>query len=147
MGDFFKKMYYSKYTPRFFYKKFDGGNDSGVTGYFLIEWKILFSIAVLHFRKGSREAFHSHAFNAITFWLKGSVVEVKHPTNFSKSFRASLKPKFTPRDNFHKIIADTDSYALTFRGPWLDYWYEFKNNKYITLTHGRKFVEEKICEF
>jgi len=42
---------------------------------FLIEWKILFSIGILHFQEGSREAFHNHAFNAITFWLSGDVTE------------------------------------------------------------------------
>lgn len=137
-------IYYSKWFPRFFYKKPDGGLDSGVTGYFLIEWKMFFSIGLLHFKKGSREAFHSHAFNALTFWVKGDVTEIKHPSDISKDFSASFKPKYTPRSNFHKIFAHTDTYALTFRGPWLDYWYEFKNNKYQILTHGRKTINEKL---
>jgi hypothetical protein len=132
-----KKIYNSKWFPRIFYKKPDGGKDSGVTGYFLIEWKILFSIGILHFKKGSREAFHSHAFNALTFWLKGKVTEVKYGTDDRFNFSASLKPKYTPRNNTHKVVAHEDTYALTFRGPWLDYWYEFKNTKKITLTHGR----------
>jgi quercetin dioxygenase-like cupin family protein len=72
----FKTLYHHKWFPRFFYKKPDGGKESGVTGYFLIEWKPLFSIGLLHFKRGSREAFHSHAFNAVTFWLKGEVTEV-----------------------------------------------------------------------
>jgi hypothetical protein len=135
-----KNIYYSKWFPRLFYTKMDGGNDSGVTGYFLIEWKLLFSIGFLHFKRGSREAFHSHAFNAVTFWLKGSVTEIKHPTGIEKDFSASFRPKYTPKSNFHKIYAHTDSFALTFRGPWLDYWYEFKNKKYRTLTHGRKEI-------
>jgi hypothetical protein len=46
-----KQIYNSKYFPRLFYKKPDGGKDSGVTAYFLIEWKILFSIGILHFKK------------------------------------------------------------------------------------------------
>src|SRR5688572_28306481 len=129
-----KQIYYSKYFPRLFYKKFDGGKESGVSGYFLIEWKILFSIGILHFKKGSREAFHNHAFNALTFWIKGKVTEVRHPSNDQLNFSSSLKPKYTRRDNFHKVIAHEDTYALTFRGPWVDYWKEFKNNQYITLT-------------
>ena len=140
------QIYHNKWFPRLFYKKPDGGKDSGVKGYFLIEWKPLFSIGLLHFKEGSREAFHNHAFTALTFWLKGSVVEVKHPSNDNKMFSASFKPKYTPRNNFHKIIAFTNSYALTFRGPWLDYWKEFKQNKYVTLTHGRKIINEKSTQ-
>ncbi len=139
----FRNIYTHKLFPRLFYKKFDGGQDSGVTGYFLIEWKPVFSIGILHFKKGSREAFHSHAFNAVTFWLKGRVTEVKHPTNATAEFSAGFKPKFTSRTNFHKVVAHDDTYALTFRGPWLDYWYEFKKGSYLTLTHGRKIVSKE----
>lgn len=137
----FNKLYIHKYFPRLFYKKPDGGHDSGVTGYFLIEWKLFFSIGILHFKQGSREAFHSHAFNAFTFWLKGRVTEITHPSHTQLDFSAGLKPKYTPRNKFHKILAHSDTYAITFRGPWVDHWYEFKKSKLITLTHGRKIVE------
>ena len=136
-------MIHSKYFPRIFYVKPDGGKDSGVTGYFLIEWKILFSIAILKFKAGSREAYHNHAFNALTWWLKGSVTEQKH-TGECKGFRPSFRPKFTPRDNCHKIIAHKTSYALTFRGPWLDYWYEIKNGCRTYLTHGRVELHKEL---
>lgn len=141
-----KDIYNHKWFPRLFYIKPDGGKDSGVTGYFLIEWKPFFSIGILHFKKGSREAFHSHAFNAVTFWLKGRVTEVKHPTNVHADFRAGFKPKFTPRENFHKVVAHKDTYALTFRGPWLDYWYEFKQGSYLILTHGRKVLNSEMAK-
>lgn len=131
------QIYNSKYFPRFFYKKPDGGKDSGVTAYFLIEWKILFSIGILRFNKGSREAYHNHAFNALTWWLKGEVTEEKKDKTV-KEFNPSFKPKYTSRSNFHKVIAHYTSYALTFRGPWKDTWNEFKNDELITLTHGRK---------
>lgn len=51
----------------------DGGNTSGVKGLFLIEAKCLFSIVLLRFSKGSREAYHTHAFSALTLWLRGEV--------------------------------------------------------------------------
>ena len=107
--------------------------------YFLIEWKILFSIGLLHFKKGSREAYHDHAFNALTWWIKGKVTEEKIDKS-QKEYFVSIKPKYTPRDNFHKVIAHENTYALTFRGPWKDKWNEFKNGKLTTLTHGRKEV-------
>ncbi len=134
------KFYNSKYFPRIFYIKPDGGKDSGVTGYFLIEWKILFSIALLKFKAGSREAYHNHAFNAITWWIYGSVTEKKYEGQ-EKDFYPSFKPKFTNRENCHKIIAHKTSYCLTFRGPWVDYWYEIRNNSLVFLTHGRILIE------
>jgi diphthamide synthase (EF-2-diphthine--ammonia ligase) len=72
-----KKIYNSKWFPRLFSVRSDGGKDSGVTAYFLIEWKPVISIGLLHFKPGTREAYHSHAFNALTWWLQGSVTEVK----------------------------------------------------------------------
>lgn len=141
------KLYFHKWFPRFFYKKFDGGKESGVTGYFLIEWKKVFSIGILHFKKGSRESYHSHAFNAITWWLTGSVTEETY-LEFShrrpeKDFKPSFKPKLTKRNKIHKVISHADTYALTFRGPWNDTWNEFNDQKgKITLTHGRKIIDD-----
>ena len=133
------KFYNSKYFPRLFCKRSDGGDKSGVTAYFLIEWKILFSIGVLKFNKGSREAFHSHAFNALTWWVKGCVTEVKIDGTHT-DYSASLKPKYTSRQNTHKVIAHKTTYALTFRGPWNDTWTEVRNGKTVILTHGRKQI-------
>ena len=142
-----KKIYNNKWFPRFFYTKPDGGKNSGVTGYFLIEWKVLFSIGILHFKKGTREAYHNHAFNALTWWLKGEVTEEKKPIyDFlkpdTKDFSSSLIPKYTSRNNFHKVIAHKDTWAITFRGPWKDTWNEYRKDEYITLTHGRRIVNE-----
>jgi len=119
----------------------DGGNNSNVDGFWLIEIKSLFSIVILKFNRGSREAFHSHAFNALTWWLKGRVTE-HHLTEKSKEWHPSFLPKFTPRNCFHKVFANEDTYAISFRGPWQDKWQEYhpKEKKFITLTHGRKVV-------
>jgi hypothetical protein len=130
-----------KWLPRFFYKKFDGGKDSGVTGYFLIEWKCLFSIGLLHFKEGSREAFHSHAFNALSWFVTGAVRE-EHLDGETKEFKPSIKPKYTKRTCFHKVFAHTDTWCFTIRGPWEDKWLEYRpvEDKMVTLTHGRKEV-------
>src|SRR5687768_18405183 len=103
---------------RFFSKSPDGGKNSGVTGYFLVEIKPLFSIVLLKFSRGSREAFHEHAFNALTIWLKGSVEEC-HMDGRRLRFKAG-DVKYTPRTCFHKIIGITDAWAISFRGPWVD---------------------------
>lgn len=125
----------------------DGGKESGVKAYFLIEWKKGFSVAILKFNKGTREAFHSHAFNALTWWIKGEALETLYPSNQEIIWSPSFKPKFTPRGNTHKITAKETTWALTIRGPWVDKWIEVKNNEKIVLTHGRKVIsKEAISE-
>ena len=125
---------------KFFKKSYDGGPDSGVTGYWLVEIKPLFSIVLLKFNKGTRDAYHSHAFDAVTLWLKGSVLEhdVYFPDKPDTWKAGDLK--FTPRNKIHMVEALTDTWALSFRGPWRDFWYEYKDGKIIELTHGRKVV-------
>ncbi len=119
----------------------DGGPQSPVTGFFVIELKNLFSIVFLKFNKGCREAFHSHAFNAVTWFIKGHVTE-QHLDGRKLAFRGSFKPKLTPRSCFHKVFAHVDTYAVSFRGPWTKTWKEYspKKRRYTTLTHGRKVV-------
>lgn len=135
-------MLFHKWLPRIFYKKFDGGKDSGVTGYFLIEWKVLFSIGLLHFKDGSRESYHSHAFNAISWFIKGSVTE-EHLNGTTKEFKASFTPKITKRDCLHRVVAHGSVWCFTLRGPWLDTWIEYRPGKkeFVELTHGRREVE------
>ena len=124
----------------------DGGVKSGVTGLFVIEIKKLFSIVLLHFGNGTREAYHSHAFNAVTWFLKGKVIEHRlgdGNTITSKPFGPSIKPKITLRDNCHRVESLGDTWAISFRGPWRDTWQEYlpKEDKRVTLTHGRKICQ------
>ena len=128
---------------RLFQKVPDGGKGSGVTAFVLIEIKSLFSIMLLHFAPGSREKYHNHAFNAWTLWLKGTVTEIDlhGPLHWFKAGQW----KYTPRTCFHKVIARPGgAWALTFRGPWRNWWQEFGYNpktnrqEYTYLTHGRK---------
>lgn len=125
---------------RFLEKSHDGGKDSGVNGYFLIEIKSMFSIVLLKFAKGTREAYHNHAFNALTVWLSGNVKEHMLDGNVLEWQGGNIK--YTPRENFHKVEALTDTWALCFRGPWLDRWNENRQGKNVTLTHGRKTLDD-----
>lgn len=125
-----------------FEKLNDGGPYSPVMGYFLIEIKSLFSIVLLHFG-GTREAYHSHAFNAITLWLKGVVREkVRTETGEESRIWKAGQLKYTPRKRLHKVVPLTDAWALSIRGPWSKTWQEYLPNedKTVTLTHGRKIV-------
>jgi hypothetical protein len=127
---------------KLFKKMRDGGPESPVIGYFLIEIKSLFSIVLLHFG-GTREAFHSHAFNALTFWLHGQVEEVvKTGVGYQYKTWKAGQIKHTSRDTMHKVLPTSGAWAISFRGPWAKTWQEYlpAENRFVTLTHGRKVV-------
>lgn len=132
---------------KLFFKSKDGGVESNVTGYWLIESKRFGSIVLLRFDRGSREAFHNHAFNAISWVLKGELYEIvreQYSAHFNKIV-PSLIPFKTSRNRIHQVqgIANK-TWALSFRGPWNKTWKEYlpKEDKEITLTNGRKVVED-----
>lgn len=116
----------------------DGGPSSGVTCYFLFECKPLCSVVLMHFGRGTSEVFHSHAFNALTLWLKGRVVEF-YRDGGARSWHAG-QLKYTSRDCFHRVASGGGTWALSLRGPWKDNWQEVRDGRLRTLTHGRKVV-------
>ena len=133
---------------KFFFKSKDGGPDSNVVGYWLVESKKLFSIVLLCFNKGSREAFHSHAFNAISWVISGRLDEcIKNKYGYKNELiLPSAKPIFTPRERLHKVTGLANkTWVITFRGPWSNTWKEFfdKTNEEVTLTSGRKIINKK----
>ncbi len=118
----------------------DGGPESPVDAFFVVEIKSLFSIAVLRFNYGSREAFHTHAFNALTWFIRGDLVEQDVNGDYYV-YKRSILPKLTRRTKNHRVIAVETSWCFTLRGPWQKTWTETKDGKSIVLTHGRKRVE------
>lgn len=116
----------------------DGGPESNVTAYWLIEWKSVFSIALLRFDQGSREAFHSHAFNCVSWVLKGELLEYLYSGRWIVH-RPSLLPIVTARSCLHKVFGVAPrTWVLTFRGPWRDHWHEvLPDGRAVTLTDGR----------
>lgn len=125
---------------KFFTVAKDGGPESHVTGFFFVEIKWLFSVVLLHFAEGTRETYHSHAFNAITRWMHGEVLE-EYPVNGSQVWWPG-QWKYTPRNLKHRIRAFKDSWAISFRGPWRKTWEEYnpQTKETSVLTHGRKVV-------
>ena len=126
---------------RLFSKVKDGGKESTVDAFFLFEIKWLGSIALLRFNKGSRTNYHSHAFNALTWFIKGDMTE--HDINGDTlEYKSSLLPKLTKKDKFHKVVAEKTSWCFTIRGRWDNSWKEFNptTEEYLTLTHGRDII-------
>lgn len=137
---------------KFMYVGKDGGPESTVWGFWPIEIKGLFSVALLCFEDGSREAYHNHAFNSVSWLLKGALHEMvthvigNRAIGFQHlTYRPSLWPIWTPRDRMHKVSSTGRSWVLTFRGPWRDRWQEFRplEDRVVTLTHGRRLITDE----
>lgn len=128
---------------RLFYWGKDGGKDSTVWGFWLVELKSLFSVALLKFVGDSRDVFHTHAFNSVSWVLKGKLLEhfIGQPGS-PRAHTPSLHPIVTPRYQFHKVDSEGVTYVLTLRGPWVDAWQEYDpyTNKFTLLSHGRVVV-------
>lgn len=130
---------------KFLSKAKDGGPESKVTGYWLVELKSLFSIVLLRFDHGSRDAYHTHAFNAISWVLKGHLIEWDcENKGFEQHYLPSLWPIWTPRKRNHKVYGKAPvTWVLSIRGPWSNTWNEVIKGNTITLTHGRNIVNDK----
>lgn len=136
---------------KLFRKAKDGGPDSNVTGYWLIEWKRVFSIALLKFSVGWRENYHSHAFNSASLLFgKGTLLEYVLDSDGDDYYehvnvlQASILPVIHKRSCLHRVECIYNPvWALTIRGPWSTTWSEFdpKAQKFITLTRGRKILD------
>jgi len=124
---------------RFFFKAKDGGPESRVWGYWLCEGKSSFSIALLRFEDGSREAFHSHAFNSISLVLRGALFEtLRGGTGIAYWTGAIIR---TYRETFHRVESYGRTWVLTFRGPWSKTWKESTPEAGVyELSSGRKRV-------
>lgn len=133
---------------KFFEIAKDGGPESHVWGYWLVEIKSLFSIVLLRFEDGSRDAYHSHAFNSISWVLRGYLAERFFRSNQYTGipypdvniYRPSFSPVLTYRTTNHKVVSYGRTWVLSFRGPWSKIWKETVAGREITLTSGRKEV-------
>lgn len=124
---------------RFFSRAKDGGPESTVDAYFLVEIKSLFSIALLRFGPGGRDVYHSHAFNAFTWYLFGGPLWELIYEGRAKIYKHCLIPKLTKRSDIHKVkCMSRSAWCLTIRGPWSNTWVEVRDGEKVTLTHGRK---------
>lgn len=134
---------------KWWFKAKDGGPESKVTGYWLVEWKRVFSIVLLRFDSGSREIYHTHAFNACSWVLCGRVYEY-HLSGLSKTFqlqfnvlKPSLLPVITLRTRLHKVFGIAPkTWILSFRGPWSSTWteYDIYSDETTVLGHGRQVL-------
>lgn len=125
----------------FWKRKTIGLGDQNVTELTILEYKKLFSIKLFKFHKtnGKQDRFHTHAFNAYSFLLKGNYIEEVLEGNVIKKLpRNRSRLLFIPKDSFHRITKGTDCTTLLITGPW------GKAFKGLTYT-GRGMYKETEC--
>jgi hypothetical protein len=122
----------------------DGGAESHVWAYWLVELKHLGSVALLQFLPGSRDAFHSHAFSAVSWVLRGRLEEEVMERDSQRTlfygtmvYTPSWRPIWTPRRRCHKVTSVGTTWVLTFRGPWARTWKEYLPGLSTLGFHGR----------
>ena len=130
---------------KFLKKMKDGGAESTVTGYWLVEIKDWFSIVLLKFEGKSREAYHTHAFNCWNWLIRGALKESRicGDSRYYQDNNSSRFFKIT-KDDFHKVDSISPvSWILSFRGPWDDTWKEYlpQEDRFRILTHGRHEIK------
>lgn len=119
----------------------DGGKCSTVWGYWLVELKRLFSIVLLRFAPGSRDAHHSHAFNSVSWVLRGKLIE-RHLGGDVEIHVPSWRPIVTRRTTFHKVTSIGTTWVFSLRGPWARTWQEHTDGEgTYTLASGRVRVD------
>lgn len=122
----------------------DGGPESRVWVWGF-EWKQGFSILLMNFHEGSREAWHTHAFNAVSWVIAGALKEHDFSSDgvwwSSRFYYPSWKPVKTLRSTYHKVEGmEKNNWVLSLRGPWVNTWKDNPGTE-VTLTHGRKEIK------
>ena len=127
----------------------DGGPDSTVDALYVVEIKPLFSIVLLRFGNGSREAYHSHAFNCWSWVLNGRLIE-RHMNGRTNALPMTPLQRIfgfgTYRDTFHKVTSIGTTWVFSLRGPWLPNWMEYleTERRMRTLKQGRVETEGMV---
>lgn len=121
-------------------KRIDLGEQS-VTELTILEYKKWFSIKLFNFHKseGVQDRFHTHAFNAYSFLLKGDYIEeVLEDNKIVKCLRSRSKVLFIPKDSYHRITRSKGCVTLLVTGPWGETFKELRN------TVGNMY-QEVVC--
>lgn len=120
----------------------------------IIEIKYLFGIIVNIFNTDNQDRFHSHAFNAFSWMIRGYyyeevIVSETDPSKYhpywlgvSVITKKIEKSRFIPKNYIHKITKSSpNAISITFEGPWDKNWNEFFDDGRIKhYSWGRKVL-------
>lgn len=130
-------------------KRIDLGEQS-VTELTILEYKKLFSIKLFNFHRseGLQDRFHTHAFNAYSFLLKGDYTEeVLENNKIVKYLRSRSKTLFIPKDSYHRITRSKGCVTLLITGPWGETFKELRNtfdNQYQEVVCGSQRKDIRV---
>jgi hypothetical protein len=118
-----------------------------IIAYVLFEHKSLFSVILYNWQTIKQNRFHSHAFAAIAFLLRGAYEQERYSKGEIKTEKVNqwLRPRYLPKNYTHRIMkAEPHTWTLVLTGPWIKYWYEYfdDTNTWVKYTWGRKVVEK-----
>ena len=114
-----------------------------VTQYTVFECKQLFSIIFYRWNTVDQVRFHTHAFNAYAFLLRGYYEEkvIKDNKIINKTVNQLFKPRFLARNYCHSIgYAKPNTMTLVITGRWQDTWQEYfpDTEEWVTYSWGRQ---------
>lgn len=108
----------------------------------IIEIKYLGGIIVNIFNTRNQDRFHSHAFNAWSWMIKGHYYEDVIVDGKEIVTKKIEKSRYIPRNHIHKITKSShNAMSITFEGPWESVWNEyFDDGRIKTYSWGRKVI-------
>lgn len=126
--------------------------EGSVTQYTLFECKELCSVIFYRWNTVDQVRFHTHAFPAYAFLLRGFYHEkvITDKGNVVKKIVNQLfKPRFLARDYCHSIgYAKPNTVTMVLVGRWSKQWKEYfpDTKTWVTYEWGRKKVKKVVSE-
>ncbi len=133
-------MRLGKYGKILHYEKISLGVGK-IQRFILFEFKFIGGIILNIFNTDNQDRFHSHAFHAFSWMIKGWYNEdiILDNKVISKKI---VHSRIIPKNYIHKIKESSkNAISITFEGPWGNTWNEFFDDGRIKLyTWGRKVL-------
>jgi hypothetical protein len=137
---------------KFFTSKDVALGEGSVTQYTFFECKELFSIIFYKWNTVDQVRFHTHAFPAYAFLLRGFYHEkviTEDKRIIKKIVNQLFKPRFLARNYCHSIgYAKPNTVTMVFVGRWSKQWKEYfpDTKTWVTYEWGRKKVNKVVSE-
>jgi hypothetical protein len=109
--------------------------------YTILEIKWLFSIYFHVFNTVEQDRFHTHAFGAWAFLIRGGYEEEFIVSGQIRKKQVRPGMRFIPKAYNHRLLkSEPNTLSILFAGPWSSTWTE-ENDRFVrTLTWGRKEI-------
>ena len=139
---------FAKLKDTTFFKKKEVALGLGsVTQYLIFENKHFLSLIFYRWNTIDQVRFHTHAFGAVAFLLRGWYWEkvLYNGIEMTNFVNIPFYPRVLPRNYTHAIgNAKPGTMTMVITGPWQKYWYEFfpDTQLWVKYTWGRKIVEK-----